>query len=109
MTLGDSINLSAAQDLSRPVPGRGALRGISRVVAQIKNPVFRGCAFLNATVECSDADHPVHHKVLAHRAWFLQLVTGILQPSGNAPSNRSAEGPLSGTRGRMPTPRAGCG
>lgn len=39
---------------------------------------FRGCAFVNATVELSDPDHPAREAVLDHkartRAWVAELV-----------------------------------
>lgn len=41
-------------------------------------PNFRGCAFVNATVELADLDHPAREAVLAHkhktRAWIGKLV-----------------------------------
>lgn len=41
-------------------------------------PNFRGCAFMNATVELADLDHPAREAVLAHkkrtREWIAKLV-----------------------------------
>lgn len=43
-------------------------------------PSFRGCAFVNATVELADPQHPAHQAVLEHktstREWVAELVTG---------------------------------
>ncbi|HLR95340.1 MAG TPA: TetR family transcriptional regulator [Jiangellaceae bacterium] len=42
-------------------------------------PSFRGCAFVNATVELADPEHPAHEAVLEHKAstreWVTELVT----------------------------------
>lgn len=42
-------------------------------------PSFRGCAFVNATVELSDGQHPAHDAVMEHktstREWVAELVT----------------------------------
>jgi len=52
-----------------------ALRAVAAdIVANIRSPHFRGCAFLNAAAEFPDVDNPVHRAVLAHRAWFSGLV-----------------------------------
>lgn len=41
-------------------------------------PNFRGCAFVNATVELADLDHPAREAVLSHkhktRAWIATMV-----------------------------------
>ena len=40
-------------------------------------PTFRGCAFINTTVELAEPTHPAHHAVVAHkqrsRAYFREL------------------------------------
>lgn len=49
-------------------------------------PSFRGCAFVNATVELADPQHPAHQAVLEHktstREWVAELVTecGVADP-----------------------------
>ena len=49
-------------------------------------PSFRGCAFVNATVELADPQHPAHAAVLEHktstRDWVAELVTecGVADP-----------------------------
>lgn len=44
-----------------------------------RSPDFRGCAFVNATVELADPDHPARAAVLDHkrrtRDWVTDLVT----------------------------------
>jgi AcrR family transcriptional regulator len=45
---------------------------------------FRGCAFINATVELADPSHPAHQAVLAHkgrsRDYFRQLAEAAFLP-----------------------------
>ncbi|QGK69573.1 TetR family transcriptional regulator [Allosaccharopolyspora coralli] len=49
-------------------------------------PSFRGCAFVNATVELADPQHPAHAAILEYktdtRAWIAELLTecGLVAP-----------------------------
>ncbi|MFL6059907.1 MAG: TetR/AcrR family transcriptional regulator [Marmoricola sp.] len=62
------------------------VRALARAVAaQVQDPGFRGCAFLNAAAEYPDAEHPVRRAIAEHRGWFADLV-------------RSAFGRLEGDR-----------
>ncbi|MFI6101393.1 TetR/AcrR family transcriptional regulator [Lentzea sp. NPDC051213] len=64
-----------------------AVRGVARGIAEhIRLREFRGCAFLNAVAEYPDPAHPVHVAVLAHRQWFLDTVTELLERVGGAPA-----------------------
>jgi AcrR family transcriptional regulator len=66
------------QALAGDRPPVDALREIGRqIVAEIRSPGFRGCAFINAAAEYPDPDHPVHRTVLAHREWFQNTITGL--------------------------------
>lgn len=54
------------------------VRSVARTITDaIRNPGFRGCAFLNAAAEYPDPEHPVHRAVRAHRDWFLSTVTEL--------------------------------
>jgi AcrR family transcriptional regulator len=60
-----------------------AIRSIARSIADdIRSPGFHGCAFLNATAEYPDPDHPVHRAVLKHREWFLSTMTELFAATG---------------------------
>ncbi|WIY01942.1 TetR/AcrR family transcriptional regulator [Amycolatopsis mongoliensis] len=60
-----------------------AVRAVAASIADgIRSPGFRGCAFLNAAAEYPDPAHPVHQAVLTHRNWFLQVVTELLEATG---------------------------
>ncbi|WP_051839700.1 TetR/AcrR family transcriptional regulator [Streptomyces sp. NRRL F-5126] len=66
----------------------GRVRAVGRSIADgIESTGFRGCAFLNAAAEYPDRAHPVHQAVLAHREWFLNTVTELLEQAGHAPAD----------------------
>jgi AcrR family transcriptional regulator len=69
-----------------------AVRAVAQaIVGQIKNPVFRGCAFLNAAAEYPDPDHPVRQAILDHRTWFSELVHTLFRSVSEKGSSKSAE------------------
>jgi AcrR family transcriptional regulator len=73
--------------LTSGLPADDVLRAVAKSIADgIRSDQFRGCAFLNAVAEYPDPEHPVHQAVLAHREWFLSIVTDLLTQVGeNAP------------------------
>lgn len=60
------------------------------IAANIRSAHFRGCAFLNAAAEFPDTDDPVHQAVLAHRAWFLELMFGLFEQVGGDSTDDAA-------------------
>ena len=54
------------------------------ITAQLLEPGFRGCAFINAASEFEDPDGPVLRAVLAPRAWFYALVRDAFASAGHA-------------------------
>ncbi|GAA1712949.1 TetR family transcriptional regulator [Kribbella yunnanensis] len=72
-------------------PAADALRAISRsIAAVIRDADFRGCAFLNAAAEYPDPEHPVNQAVVAHRQWFLDVITGLLARIRVEPAEHAA-------------------
>src|SRR5262249_50741189 len=55
----------------------------SNITAQLVEPGFRGCAFINAASEFEDPDGPIMRAVLAHRAWFQSLVREAFAAAGH--------------------------
>jgi AcrR family transcriptional regulator len=53
------------------------------ITAQLLEPGFRGCAFINAASEFEDPDSPVLRAVLTHRAWFHDLVRDAFANAGH--------------------------
>ena len=84
LTLADEA-IRARVDAAR---GQGAspddtIRAVARsIVDDIRDPGFRGCAFLNAAAEYPDPAHPVHRAVLRHRQWFLAAMTELFTDTG---------------------------
>jgi AcrR family transcriptional regulator len=53
------------------------------IVAQIKSPGFRGCAFIKVASEFDDPDDAVRQAVAAHRKWFAKVVRAAFTDAGN--------------------------
>jgi AcrR family transcriptional regulator len=86
-----AIRSQAHQAVATGLPHDEALRALGRsIVAGIRSPGFRGCAFLNAVAEYPDPESPVHQAVLAHRRWFLETVTGLLAQIPGTPAEQAA-------------------
>ncbi|MER8032075.1 TetR/AcrR family transcriptional regulator [Streptomyces bauhiniae] len=70
------------------LPAADTVRAVARSIADgIQSPGFRGCAFLNAAAEYPDPAHPVHQAVLAHRQWFLETATQLMEDAGRTPAD----------------------
>jgi AcrR family transcriptional regulator len=79
----DYASRSAAAQEAAEDPG-DVLRSIgSNITAQLLEPGFRGCPFINAASEFEDPDGPVLRAVLAHRAWFYALVRDGFASAGH--------------------------
>jgi AcrR family transcriptional regulator len=69
--------------IASELPPADLLRAIADDIAgNIKSSHFRGCAFLNAAAEFPEPGDPVHRAVLAHRAWFLDVILGLFARVG---------------------------
>jgi AcrR family transcriptional regulator len=55
----------------------------NNITAQLFEPGFRGCAFINAASEFEDPDGPIMRAVLTHRAWFHDLVRDTFASAGH--------------------------
>lgn len=53
------------------------------IIAEVQQPNFRGCPFLNAAAEYPDPIHPVRALVVIHRDWYTDLITGLLAQLGH--------------------------
>jgi len=53
------------------------------ITAQLFEPGFRGCAFINAASEFEDPDGPIMRAVLTHRTWFHDLVRDAFASAGH--------------------------
>src|SRR5258708_13918975 len=49
---------------------------------RLMQPGFRGCAFLNALAEYSDAEHPVHHCALGHERELRRRLSQLSRKAG---------------------------
>lgn len=60
------------------------LRAIADVQTRfVAAPGFRGCPFLNAAAEFTDASHPVRRAIEDHREWFHQILESLLRQIGH--------------------------
>jgi AcrR family transcriptional regulator len=55
----------------------------NNITAQLFEPGFRGCAFINAASEFEDPDGPIMRAVLTHRAWFHDLLRDAFAAAGH--------------------------
>ncbi|MDA0160768.1 TetR/AcrR family transcriptional regulator [Solirubrobacter ginsenosidimutans] len=55
----------------------------NNITAQLLEPGFRGCAFINAASEFEDPEGPIMRAVLTHRAWFHDLVRNAFASAGH--------------------------
>jgi AcrR family transcriptional regulator len=84
----DAISARITDDLTP----QDAVRAVAQaIVGQISNPVFRGCAFLNAAAEYPDPGHPVRRAILAHRTWFADLVHTLFRSVPGKDPGQSAD------------------
>ncbi|GAA4669336.1 TetR/AcrR family transcriptional regulator [Frondihabitans cladoniiphilus] len=62
----------------------GVLRGIvSAITAGMQASAFRGCPFINAAAEFSEAAHPVRLVVVAHRDWYTEMLVDLFKGAGH--------------------------
>jgi AcrR family transcriptional regulator len=79
----DFASRAAAAQEAAEDPG-DVLRSIgTNITAQLLEPGFRGCAFINAASEFEDPQGPILRAVLAHRAWFYELVRDAFDSVGH--------------------------
>ncbi len=62
----------------------------NNITAQLAEPGFRGCAFINAASEFQSPDGPIMRAVLAHRAWFYALVRDAFATAGHPQPDAAA-------------------
>ncbi|WP_369221631.1 TetR/AcrR family transcriptional regulator [Streptomyces sp. R39] len=71
--------------------GDALLRGIAHSIGEnVCGQGFRGCPFINAAAEYPDPGSPVHQAVLAHRAWFQQVLVDAFRTAGASDPDQSA-------------------
>ena len=73
----------AAQEAAGADPGDVLKLIGNNVTAQLLEPGFRGCAFINAASEFEDPDGPIMRAVLTHRTWFHDLVRDTFASAGH--------------------------
>jgi AcrR family transcriptional regulator len=86
----DFASRAAAAQEAAEGPGDVLRLIATNITAQLLEPGFRGCAFINAASEFEDPDGPVLRAVLAHRAWFYGLVRDAFAAAGHAQPDLAA-------------------
>lgn len=81
-----------AQLVDEHIEPEAVLRALQHLIStQISSPEFRGCAFINAAAEFSDAMHPVRRAVVAHREWFVDILEQLLRGIGHPLAGDAAD------------------
>ena len=78
--IAESFGLLAATN-DTAVDALHALR--DAVLEEIAAPGFRGCPFINAAAEFSDAQHPVRVAVREHREWYSTVLERLTRALGH--------------------------
>jgi AcrR family transcriptional regulator len=80
---------------------------LAQVLAQMTAPEFRGCPFLKAASEYTDAAHPVRRAVEMHREWTNLFVAELLKAAGHPLPGDAADDLLLALDGAMSGAYAG--
>ncbi|OIH97381.1 TetR family transcriptional regulator [Curtobacterium sp. MCBA15_001] len=64
---------------------------VASLVADVNDPAFRGCAFLNAAAEYHDSRDPVRQVVAMHRDWYTERLGDLLQEAGHPMAGDGAD------------------
>jgi AcrR family transcriptional regulator len=87
------LDIRSQVDAAAAVTGGGGalLQGIAHSIGDnVCGPGFRGCPFINAAAEYPDRMSSVHQAVLAHRAWFRQVLEDAFRDTGASDPEQSA-------------------
>jgi AcrR family transcriptional regulator len=67
---------------------RARLLELFAALGEQQRPLLRGCPFVNAAVELSDPEHPVHRLATAHKRRFAEQLTDIARDAGARPAEQ---------------------
>lgn len=81
---------SAAIDRDRTADSDAISVLASMLRAQICQPGFRGCPFINAAAELTDRDHPARALIREYRAWLTDQFASRLRAADVAEPDRKA-------------------
>jgi len=73
--------LSAAMDRATS-PRAKILAAFDHLGELVREPGFRGCAFINAAVELADREHPAVELVREHKAWLRACFAAVAERAG---------------------------
>lgn len=77
------------------------------IVDDLVGPGFRGCAFLNAAVECGEEYPDVRAIVREHRDWYATETTELLRDAGHPRPADAADDLVLARDGGMASPHGG--
>ncbi|CAN5502569.1 TetR family transcriptional regulator [soil metagenome] len=80
----DTVRANVEAIIAASPTAEAALRTfVQAIVTEIGSPGFRGCPFINAAAEFSDANHPVRIVVTNHREWYVETLADLLKQMGH--------------------------
>lgn len=82
LTEQSRLQREAMDRLTGLAPRAAVLAFFEAVADSTRDPVFRGCQFVNAAAEFPDPDHPVRRVVADHRAWLRGVLRGWVAADG---------------------------
>jgi len=87
----DQTSLRKLQEANKDDPARVLLGVGDELFRAAAQRGFRGCPYLNVSVEYFQGDHPVRQAAQEHRRWFKAEVAGLLGRAGHAHPMTAAE------------------
>lgn len=72
-------------------PGQRLRAVVAQISADLMEPKFRGCPFINAAAQFTEADHPVRAAVRSHREWYLTTVEALFRGLGHERAGDAAD------------------
>jgi AcrR family transcriptional regulator len=87
----DRLGRAAIARLPERPPREMVLAIFDGIGEMARQPVYRGCPFINAAAEYPDPANPVRQAIDEHRRWFRDLLRELIAADGHPKPDRTAD------------------